>query len=312
MGTSRCRPPPNSACLCSGRVQLAGPKGACRPSQQEAGRPAGLPCLHDAPAATAREAVGTAVGLPFRRPGQAEPAAGVVPAAQGRRAGRAAGRWRHRGAQLPPRSHATSAASRTLVREDTRESLTAAADLYRGRFMDDIAVSEEGWTEWLTGERQRLEDMALGALVRLGEQELAAGRPAPALEGRPARRRAQQHARRCPPDDRAGAGRIGAQGRSPQALRRPGRAAPARAEHRARCRDQGARCQTSRRPADRRSSAASRAQPLRTSRPAPARPAFDRGAALRQHEQRPGAGLLRRRHRRGHSHRALARVRGCS
>ena len=64
-----------------------------------------------------------------------------------------------------------------LVREDTRESLTAAADLYRGRFMDDIAVSEEGWTEWLTGERQRLEDLALGALVRLGEQELAADLP---------------------------------------------------------------------------------------------------------------------------------------
>ncbi len=69
-----------------------------------------------------------------------------------------------------------------LVRQDTRESLAAAADLYRGRFMDDIAVSEEGWTEWLTGERQRLEDMALGALVRLGEQELAAGHPAPALK----------------------------------------------------------------------------------------------------------------------------------
>ena len=69
-----------------------------------------------------------------------------------------------------------------LVRQDTRESLTAAADLYRGRLMDDIAISEEGWSEWLAGERQRLEDMALGALVRLGEQELAANRPGPALK----------------------------------------------------------------------------------------------------------------------------------
>src|SRR4029079_2313272 len=41
-----------------------------------------------------------------------------------------------------------------LIGEDTRESLSAAADLYRGRFMEDIAVSEEGWTEWLAGERQ--------------------------------------------------------------------------------------------------------------------------------------------------------------
>ena len=69
-----------------------------------------------------------------------------------------------------------------LVGEDTPEALTAAADLYRGRFMDDIAISEEGWSEWLAGERQRLEDMALGALVRLGEQELAANRPGPALK----------------------------------------------------------------------------------------------------------------------------------
>ncbi len=69
-----------------------------------------------------------------------------------------------------------------LIGEGTSEALTAAADLYRGRFMDDIAVSEEGWNEWLAGERQRLEDLALGALVRLGEQELAAGRPVTALK----------------------------------------------------------------------------------------------------------------------------------
>jgi TolB-like protein len=69
-----------------------------------------------------------------------------------------------------------------LIGEGTREALTAAADLYRGRFMDDIAVSEEGWTQWLTEERQRLEDLALGALMRLGEQELAAGHPVTALK----------------------------------------------------------------------------------------------------------------------------------
>jgi hypothetical protein len=30
------------------------------------------------------------------------------------------------------------------------------ADLYRGGLIDDVAVSEEGWSEWLTGERERL------------------------------------------------------------------------------------------------------------------------------------------------------------
>ena len=91
-----------------------------------------------------------------------------------------------------------------------------------------------------------------GAARRTG----TGGRPPGAgPESRPARRRAQQHARGRPSDDRAGAGRIGTQGRSPQALRRPGRPAPARAEHRARCRNQGARCQASRHPADRQSSA---------------------------------------------------------
>src|SRR6476469_5430023 len=63
-----------------------------------------------------------------------------------------------------------------LVREGSREALRAAADLYRGRLIDDVAISEEGWSEWLAGERERLLELALGAMVGLGEQELAAGR----------------------------------------------------------------------------------------------------------------------------------------
>ena len=68
-----------------------------------------------------------------------------------------------------------------LIREGSRASLAAAADLYQGRLIDDVAVSEEGWSEWLIGERERLLELALGAMVRLGEQELAAGRAAHAL-----------------------------------------------------------------------------------------------------------------------------------
>jgi class 3 adenylate cyclase len=70
----------------------------------------------------------------------------------------------------------------SLIREGGRDSLNAAADLYQGRLLDDVALSEEGWNEWLTGERERLLELALGGLVRLGEQELAAGRAEQALK----------------------------------------------------------------------------------------------------------------------------------
>jgi DNA-binding SARP family transcriptional activator/class 3 adenylate cyclase/predicted ATPase len=70
----------------------------------------------------------------------------------------------------------------TLVREGSREALSAATDLYRGRLIDDVTVDEAGWNEWVAGERERLLELALGALVGLGEQELAAGRAEHALK----------------------------------------------------------------------------------------------------------------------------------
>jgi len=70
----------------------------------------------------------------------------------------------------------------TLVREGSREALSAATDLYRGQLVDDISVGEAGWNEWIAGERERLLELALGALVGLGEQELAAGRAEHALK----------------------------------------------------------------------------------------------------------------------------------
>ena len=69
-----------------------------------------------------------------------------------------------------------------LIREGSRDALSAATDLYAGRLIDDVAVNEEGWTEWLAGERERLHELALGALVGLGEHELAAGRAEHALK----------------------------------------------------------------------------------------------------------------------------------
>jgi class 3 adenylate cyclase/predicted ATPase/DNA-binding SARP family transcriptional activator len=48
--------------------------------------------------------------------------------------------------------------------------------------VDDVTVGEAGWNEWIAAERERLLDLALGALVGLGEQELAAGRTEHALK----------------------------------------------------------------------------------------------------------------------------------
>ncbi|SCB50645.1 Adenylate and Guanylate cyclase catalytic domain-containing protein [Bradyrhizobium shewense] len=69
-----------------------------------------------------------------------------------------------------------------LVREGGRDALSAAADLYRGRLIDDVGVSEEGWSDWLAFERDRFQELALSAMVELGEKELAAGRNDHALK----------------------------------------------------------------------------------------------------------------------------------
>jgi class 3 adenylate cyclase/DNA-binding SARP family transcriptional activator len=69
-----------------------------------------------------------------------------------------------------------------LILDGSREALSAAANLYRGRLIDEVTVDEEGWNDWLTGERERLLQLALGAMMGLGEQELAAGRAEHALK----------------------------------------------------------------------------------------------------------------------------------
>ena len=70
----------------------------------------------------------------------------------------------------------------TLVRDGGRASLAEAAGLYKGRFLADIAIEEEAFADWAAGERQRLEELALDALVRLGGMDLALGHADQALE----------------------------------------------------------------------------------------------------------------------------------
>jgi hypothetical protein len=90
-----------------------------------------------------------------------------------------------------------------LVREGSRDALSAAADLYRGRLIDDVTVSEEGWSDWLASERDRLLETSpsapwWGSVIRSwavgrAEHALKAGHRAIALNG---------HARGRPSVDR--------------------------------------------------------------------------------------------------------------
>src|SRR5262245_6066035 len=69
-----------------------------------------------------------------------------------------------------------------LIREGSQASLAKAVELYKEHLLSDVNIAEEAWVYWLAGERHRLEGLALDALVRFGEIELAAGRAVKALE----------------------------------------------------------------------------------------------------------------------------------
>jgi DNA-binding SARP family transcriptional activator len=60
----------------------------------------------------------------------------------------------------------------TLLGDRSGGGLQQAVGLYGGRLLGDMSVTEEAWTEWLEAEHQRLEGLALDAMVRLGEQAL--------------------------------------------------------------------------------------------------------------------------------------------
>ena len=62
-----------------------------------------------------------------------------------------------------------------LIREGSRDSLSAAADLYKGQLLADLTVTEAAWAEWVAEEQRRLEGLALDAMIRLGELEGKSG-----------------------------------------------------------------------------------------------------------------------------------------
>ena len=62
-----------------------------------------------------------------------------------------------------------------LIRDGGRDSLAEAASLYKGPLLSAVSITEDAWTEWLDVQRRHIENLALDAMVSLGEQELKAG-----------------------------------------------------------------------------------------------------------------------------------------
>src|SRR5262249_29833557 len=61
------------------------------------------------------------------------------------------------------------------VNEGTPAALAEAISLYRGDLLDGLAVQEPSFEDWLLGERERLHEMALGALAKLLAHQRGAG-----------------------------------------------------------------------------------------------------------------------------------------
>lgn len=70
----------------------------------------------------------------------------------------------------------------TLIHADSHGTRKAAIDLYRGPFLANIVVSGGAWNDWVSARRQRLENLAVAGLIRLGEEEEKLGAPLLALE----------------------------------------------------------------------------------------------------------------------------------
>src|SRR5215469_4097845 len=59
------------------------------------------------------------------------------------------------------------AAFERFVAEGTPQALARAAELYRGALLQGLSFKEEPWEEWLRAERERLQELAVGALKKL-------------------------------------------------------------------------------------------------------------------------------------------------
>jgi DNA-binding SARP family transcriptional activator len=69
----------------------------------------------------------------------------------------------------------------TLVKTATPEDLDKAAELYQGDFLHGFVLREPSFEEWLVAERERLRELALGALRQLVEQQVKKRASEPAI-----------------------------------------------------------------------------------------------------------------------------------
>ena len=66
-------------------------------------------------------------------------------------------------------------AFKRLAAGDSSEDLRAAADLYRGPFLDEFKLRDSAFEEWLQQERAQLYESAVAVLIRLARCQAAAG-----------------------------------------------------------------------------------------------------------------------------------------
>lgn len=82
---------------------------------------------------------------------------------------------------------------RTLVRVDVErfleltsraapEALAEAVDLYRGEFLDGLSISEVGFEDWVSIEREKLRETALSALASVVDQQMLSGKSEAAVQ----------------------------------------------------------------------------------------------------------------------------------
>src|SRR5262245_12593204 len=68
------------------------------------------------------------------------------------------------------------------VNEGTPAALAQAISVYRGDLLDGLTVQEPPFEDWLLGERERLHEMAIGALARLLAHQRSAGSSEAAIQ----------------------------------------------------------------------------------------------------------------------------------
>ncbi len=69
-----------------------------------------------------------------------------------------------------------------LSARGTADALAQAVDLYRGEFLEGLSVSEVGFEDWVSIEREKLRETALAVLSTMVEQQMSDGHSAAAVQ----------------------------------------------------------------------------------------------------------------------------------